>query len=266
MRSSLSGVLPLIGVLGGKVAAVALPGNNGYPVSPPASSPAGSPIGSPASSQVPGTPATSPYPATSVSTFYTVPASLPYPTSPAIPTTLTTVTQSAQPTGYPTGPPTGAPTGNPNPVPYQVKTPPLDTPWTYEVGTNPWTKHPRPQLEREAWKNLNGIWTYQPAVEDADVNNLPTGPLAKEVMIPSCIESGLSGIQELNVTHMWFATTFTVPKDWNKGNSVLLNFDAVDYEATVFINGAKAGFHRGGYFRFTVDATDLIKPGQKNSL
>lgn len=46
----------------------------------------------------------------------------------------------------------------------------------------------------------------------------------------------------------------------------MLNFDAVDYEATVFVNGKKAGFHRGGYFRFTVDVTRLLKAGQENEL
>ena len=47
----------------------------------------------------------------------------------------------------------------------------------------------------------------------------------------------------------------------------MLNFGAVDYEATVFINRKKAGFHRGGYFEFTVDATPYLTPdGQANEL
>ncbi|UKZ47693.1 hypothetical protein TrVGV298_001919 [Trichoderma virens] len=50
-----------------------------------------------------------------------------------------------------------------SPVPYKVQTPPLDTEWTYKVGTNPWPEHPRPQLQRDAWQSLNGIWTFQPA-------------------------------------------------------------------------------------------------------
>ncbi|GJC83132.1 beta-glucuronidase [Colletotrichum liriopes] len=150
--------------------------------------------------------------------------------------------------------------------PYKLQTSPLDTEWTSQVGKNPWPEHPRPQLRRENWLNLNGIWTYRAASGGDDVNHPPSGStLDREVLIPSCIESGLSGIQELEVTHFWLATTFAVPRGWGN-QSVLLNFEAVDYEATVFINGQRVAFHRGGYFRFTVDATKYLKPGGNNTL
>lgn len=150
--------------------------------------------------------------------------------------------------------------------PYKLQTPPLDTDWTDKVGTNPWPEHPRPQLRRDKWLNLNGLWTYRAASGDDDVNHPPSSStLDREVLIPSCIESGLSGIQETDVTHFWLSTTFQVPSDWGN-QSVLLNFEAVDYEATVFINGQKAGFHRGGYFRFTVDATQYVNRGGDNTL
>jgi len=42
---------------------------------------------------------------------------------------------------------------------------------------------------------------------------------------------------------------------------VLLNFGAIDYEATVFVNGHNATFHRGGYFAFTVDVTSYLNNG-----
>ncbi|TEA14818.1 Beta-galactosidase [Colletotrichum sidae] len=152
------------------------------------------------------------------------------------------------------------------PEPYKLQTPPLDTDWTTKVGTKPWPDHPRPQLRRDQWLNLNGIWTYQAAGGADDVNHPPSGgTLNREVLIPSCIESAISGIQELDVTYMWFATKFTVPSSWGN-QSVLLNFEAVDYEATVFINGQKAAFHRGGYFRFTVDATQYINRNGENTL
>ncbi|KAL2160964.1 hypothetical protein VTH06DRAFT_8676 [Thermothelomyces fergusii] len=145
--------------------------------------------------------------------------------------------------------------------PYRLRTPPLDTPWTKDVGTNPWPQHPRPQLRRTAWKTLNGIWTYQPTQGAPDAGPLPKLPLEKEVLIPSCIESGISGIMDMSfqVTRMWFGTTFTVPANWTKPDRrVLLNFESVDYEATVYVNGAKVGFNRGGYARFTFDITDHL--------
>lgn len=152
-----------------------------------------------------------------------------------------------------------------DPVPYKVQTPPLDTPWTHKVGTDPWPEYPRPQLRRDAWKSLNGIWTYQPAASNSDVDSPPSGELEREIMIPSCIESGLSGIQDLNVTYMWFATKFEVPSDW-EGDAVLLNFEAVDYEATVFVNGKEAGSNVGGYFRFSIDVTEHLNDKGENDL
>ena len=150
-------------------------------------------------------------------------------------------------------------------TPYEVQTPPLDTDWTYEVGTDPWPEHPRPQLKREAWQSLNGLWTWR-ASEDGGVESPPeAGPLDAEVLVPSCIESGLSGLQILDVHHMWYETTFEVPSDW-EGQSILLNFEAVDYEATVFVNGAEKTKHVGGYNRFTIDITEDVTLGESNDL
>ena len=147
-----------------------------------------------------------------------------------------------------------------DPIAYQVQTPPLTTDWTYKVGTNPWPEHPRPQLQRASWKNLNGLWTYQQASSNSSMSSPPSGQLKSQIMIPSCVESGLSGIQQLNPDFMWFRTNFTVPAGW-KGDSVLLNFEAVDYEATVWVNGAQIGHNVGGYNRFTIDVTANVKIG-----
>lgn len=63
----------------------------------------------------------------------------------------------------------------------------------------------------------------------------------------------------------WWHTTFTVPSGWN-GQNVLLNFGAVDYEATVFVNGKNASFHRGGYNRFAADITPYLNQNGQNEL
>jgi beta-galactosidase/beta-glucuronidase len=65
--------------------------------------------------------------------------------------------------------------------------------------------------------------------------------------------------------YSWFSKTFIVPSAWS-GQQILLNFGAIDYEATVFINGQKAGFNRGGYHKFTVDVTKWAKCGEENEL
>ena len=68
------------------------------------------------------------------------------------------------------------------------------------------------------------------------------------------------GLQGSDLFFSWLSTSFSVPSNWT-GERTLLNFGAVDYEATVFVNGKKAGFHRGGYFAFTVDVTEYLKEG-----
>lgn len=78
---------------------------------------------------------------------------------------------------------------------YAPKQPPLDTPWTDKVGTDPWPEYPRPQLKRTQWQNLNGVWQYQNASSLNAVDSPPFGQdLGQEVLIPSCLESGLSGM------------------------------------------------------------------------
>ena len=57
---------------------------------------------------------------------------------------------------------------------YKLQTGPLDTPWTAEVGTNPWPEHPRPRVQRSQWKNLNGVWRWRNVTAD-QVNSPPTG-------------------------------------------------------------------------------------------
>ncbi|KAF5022637.1 hypothetical protein F66182_5313 [Fusarium sp. NRRL 66182] len=146
---------------------------------------------------------------------------------------------------------------------YKVQKPPLDTDWTYKVGENPWPEHPRPLLRRDTWKSLNGIWTWK----EGALDNPPegSGPIGREVLVPSCIESALSGLQILDVREFWYARSFQVPNGW-KNQSVLLHFEAVDYNSTVFVNGKETTTHIGGYDRFTIDITSDVKFGESNSL
>lgn len=146
-----------------------------------------------------------------------------------------------------------------SPKEYSLLTPPLDTDWTYEVGTDPWPQYPRPKLVRSRWQSLNGIWTYSNAASQ-DLSDPPFNrTLSQEVLVPFCLESGLSGIQAANPTHSWYRTSFEVPRKWTKADDrVILNFGAVDYEATVFVNGQNVMFHRGGYSAFSVDITDHL--------
>jgi hypothetical protein len=138
--------------------------------------------------------------------------------------------------------------------------PPLATPWTSQVGpTNALPDYPRPQLTRDRWQNLNGVWQFAQA--DAG-QAVPTGKeLGERVLVPYPIESALSGIQR-HEDRMWYRRTFTVPSTWKvrSGNRLQLHFGAVDYDAKVYVNGTQVATHRGGYDGFDVDVTDALKP------
>lgn len=150
---------------------------------------------------------------------------------------------------------------------YAPKQGPLDTPWTQKVGTNPWPEYPRPQLQRSKWQTLNGLWEYANGTSpsEAEVDIAPNITATNQVLVPYCLESALSGYMGNWTVDSWYRKSFTVPTSW-AGNRVLLNFGAVDYEATVFVNTQKVGFHRGGYFSFSLDITDYLSTNGTNEL
>ncbi len=143
-------------------------------------------------------------------------------------------------------------------APYLPKTPPLSTPWTSQVSlTNPLPEYPRPQLTRPDWQSLNGQWQFAGA---PNLNTPPIGQtLAETVLVPYPIESAISGIMR-HENNMWYKRTFTVPSGWN-GRRVKLNFGAVTYRASVWVNGVAMGTHSGGFDAFSFDITGALNGG-----
>jgi len=146
----------------------------------------------------------------------------------------------------------------------------LPTKWTEAAlsADVPLNEYPRPQLQRSEWLCLNGTWNYQGGKSITSALN-PTKPLtftpnSEKIRIPYCPESVLSGIERKQEINMWYQRNFTIPASW-KNKDVILHFDAVDYNATVFVNGTKAISHSGGYDGFSVNITSLLQKGS-NSL
>lgn len=133
------------------------------------------------------------------------------------------------------------------------------TSWADDVDPdNVLPEYPRPQLERDAWLNLNGEWEFQAA---RDGEALPTGQTLKEkILVPFATEAKLSGINRVEDL-MWYKRDFTIPSEWD-GQRVKLNFGAVDYLATVYVNGENVGAHKGGYTSFSFDITDYLVAGE----
>jgi len=136
--------------------------------------------------------------------------------------------------------------------------------WAKEVTpNNPLPEYPRPQLKRNDWKNLNGIWNYtiRPKTEKM-VNNFDG-----KILVPFPIESALSGVkQKLKAKQrLWYQRKFTIPESW-KGKNVLLHFGAIDWEATIWVNGKEVGTHQGGYVPFSFEITGYLQEKMENDI
>ena len=132
----------------------------------------------------------------------------------------------------------------------------------------PRSEYPRPQFERERWMNLNGTWTYtfdfgQTGAE-RDFRN--SKGFDGKITVPFCPESSLSGVKHTDfIPCIWYQRTITVPETWG-GKNILLNFGAVDYDATIYIDGKKVGRHCGAGSSFSLDITKFVKAGGSANL
>lgn len=124
-------------------------------------------------------------------------------------------------------------------------------------------EYPRPQLVRDEWVNLNGMWNYAITAADAEDSECADG----QILVPFAVESSLSGVGR-KVTGddaLWYEREFKVPFAWN-GKRVILHFGAVDWHAMVYVDGSFVGEHKGGYAPFCFDITDHLSKGRKHSI
>ena len=121
-------------------------------------------------------------------------------------------------------------------------------------------EYPRPQLKRNSFLNLNGPWHFYMGPAEAQPEKLP-----ETILVPFSPESELSGIQRKKQKGdvLCYRRSFVLPEGFHRGR-VLLHFGAVDLVATVSVNGRTCGIHRGGYWPFTFDITDMLR--EKNLL
>lgn len=137
----------------------------------------------------------------------------------------------------------------------------MQTKWTDKVSPqNVWDVYPRPQMKRDHWQNLNGSWQY--AI--LPVSKSQPDNYQGKILVPFAVESELSGVKKLvgEDNNLWYRTQFTVPS-YTKREKIHLNFGAVDWETTVFVNGHKVGEHKGGYTPFSLDITPYLKKGKQ---
>ena len=125
--------------------------------------------------------------------------------------------------------------------------------------------YPRPQLRRPRWICLNGRWDF--ALDPAGDHGGPDGvPWTTCIRVPFAPETPASGVEVRGLFRAcWYRRTFIAPP-LRPGDRLLLHFGAVDYAATVWVNGALAVQHEGGYTPFEVDITRLLTTEGANTL
>ncbi|NOY81672.1 MAG: hypothetical protein GXP31_11810 [Kiritimatiellaeota bacterium] len=132
----------------------------------------------------------------------------------------------------------------------------------------PRPEHPKPQFYRPDWLNLNGVWRFG---FDFGASGLERGwasdpgALDREIVVPFCPESRLSGIGHTDfVSCVWYHRTFELPPNW-EAKRVFLHFGAVDYDCRAWVNGREVGRHIGGSVSFAFEITGAVREG-KNSI
>ena len=135
----------------------------------------------------------------------------------------------------------------------------IKTKWADKINPNKLEKkYPRPQMVREKWQSLNGLYSY------AVTNGFDKKPdvWEGEILVSFAIETKLSGVgRALHPDeYLHYQRVFEVEK--GKDEKVILNFEAVDWHSKVYINDVFAGEHIGGYIPFCIDITDKIEDGE----
>ncbi|WP_374945873.1 glycoside hydrolase family 2 protein [Agreia sp.] len=127
--------------------------------------------------------------------------------------------------------------------------------------------YPRPQLLREHWTNLDGVWSFRYDDEDRGRDaGWDAGRFGQErtIVVPFPPESPASGIGDSGFHPIvWYARTITSADLEQAGRSALsprivLHFGAVDYRASVWIDGYFVGEHEGGHTPFSFDVTTRV--------
>ncbi len=149
--------------------------------------------------------------------------------------------------------------------------PGLKTRWADQVDPRaPLPEYPRPQLVRDEWKNLNGLWELAVVPDPGD------RPLEypDRILVPFPLESSLSGLARRVAPRerVWYRRFFTLPGPTGADPTAeetwrwLLHFGGVDWEAEVFVDGTSVGTHRGGYDPFSFDITNALGEGARHEL
>ncbi len=124
-------------------------------------------------------------------------------------------------------------------------------------------QYPRPQLQREEWVNLNGLWSFEFDDSNSGIERrwFESQCFSKTIVVPFPYQSKLSQIDQQDPHDVvWYQRNFNVEQN----KQVIIHFGAVDYEAQVYINGQFVGSHKGGSTSFSFDITPFLIEGEQS--
>jgi len=127
----------------------------------------------------------------------------------------------------------------------------------------PRNEHPRPQFIRGDYQILNGTWQFAYDDDDAGLREhwYEGDEFPLTIVVPFSFQSRCSGIGDRTFHDIvWYRRSLTVDPQF-AGKRMVLHFGAVDYEATVWVNGRFAMSHKGGHTPFAGDITDHLQDG-----
>jgi hypothetical protein len=128
----------------------------------------------------------------------------------------------------------------------------------YAQKSQPLPEHPRPDLERSQWINLNGYWDFS---FDSSLA-VPTR-FAKKILVPFPWGSALSEVKD-EADVAWYHKEIKIPATWT-GKRIFLNIGASDWETSIYLDGVKIGNHQGGYTPFDAELAG-VKPGSTHHI
>ena len=149
-----------------------------------------------------------------------------------------------------------------------------DTASSTDRSADPSGGHPFPQLRRSHWCSLDGPWSF--AYDDDETGlerDWPScGVNERIITVPFPPESERSGIGDTGYHPVvWYSRTLAAADLVRagrpaQGERVLLHFGAVDYRASVWIDGQLVGEHEGGHVPFVLDVTRALPEGGEDAL
>ncbi|RBI59022.1 beta-galactosidase [halophilic archaeon] len=121
-----------------------------------------------------------------------------------------------------------------------------------------------PRSEFRTTETLSGSWEFTVDPSDRGLAEQWFEPESewsdkRTVEIPHAWQE-LDELREYTGT-AWYRRTFEIDETPQVEENALVRFGAVDYAATVWVNGTRVGANQGGYLPFQVDVTDVLNEG-----